>query len=113
MNYKSYQEKGFDIFTHARTHVLDDKQLLSSFKAGIYNLPHASTEADKLFDEAVMCKVSHAIITKMMNTINNDFLKSLSTLDRISSNKGTGAKLMLRDKLKGLVADTKSHVPQI
>ncbi len=45
----------------------------------------------------------------MLNTINNDFLKNLSMLDRISSNKGTGAKLMLRDKLKGLAADTQTR----
>ena len=59
-----------------------------------------------------MCKVYHAIVTKM-NTINNDFLKTLSMLERISSNKGTGAKSMLRDKVKGLAADMKSRVPQI
>ncbi len=113
VNYKSYQENGPDVFAQARTHLLDNTEILSLFKSGIQTIPHGSTEADKFADEAVVCSVYQVIITKMLNTINNDFLKNLSMLDRISSNKGTGAKLMLRDKLKGLAADTQTRVPQI
>ena len=34
-------------------------------------------------------------------------------LDKIFSNNGTEAKMMLLDKLKGLAAETQSHTPQI
>ena len=113
VNYKQYQEQGAKIFAEARTQVLGDRELLSSFKACIQQIPHSSSEADKFVDETVVFSVYNTIIVKMLNTINNDFLKSLSMLDHISSNKGTGAKLMLRDKLKGFAAETQSHVPKI
>ena len=113
VNYKKYQEHGAKIFSEAHTQVLDNIELLSTFRAGIQQLPHSSNDAEKLADEAVLCHVYKAILVKMLNTIINDFLKSLSMLDQISSNKGTGAKLMLRDKLKGIAAETQSHVPQI
>ena len=100
VNYTKYQEQGAKIFSEAHTQVVDDKELLSSFKAGIQQIPHSSSDTDKFADKNVVCSVYSAIVVKMLNTINNDFLKSLSMLDKISSNKGTEAKLMLRDKLK-------------
>ena len=48
-----------------------------------------------------------------MHTMNNDFLISLKLLDSIDANKGTGANLLLRDKLKAAAADTQSHVPKL
>ena len=113
VNYKKYQEHGAKIFTEPHTQVLDNRELLSAFKAGIQQVPHSSSDADTFADEAVVCRLYNAITVKMLNTINSDFLKSLSLLDQTSSNKGTGAKSMLRDKLKGLAAETQSHVPQI
>ena len=94
-SHRKYQEQGANIFAETHTQVLDDKELLSSFKAGIRPIPHSSSDADKFGDETVVCSVCRAIVVEMLNTINSDFLKSLSMLDKISSNKGTEAKLML------------------
>ncbi len=68
VNYKSYQENGPDVFAQARTHLLDNTEILSLFKSDIQSIPHGSTEADKFADEAVVCSVYHVIITKMLNT---------------------------------------------
>ena len=113
VNYEKYQERGAKIFSEAHAQVFDDKELLSSFKTGIQQVPHSSSETDMFANETVVCSVYNAIVVKMLNTINNDFLKSLSMLDRISSNKGTEVKLMLQDNLKGLAAETQSHIPQV
>ena len=94
-SYRKYQEQSANIFAEAHTQVLNDKELLSSFKAGIQPIPHSSSDADKFSDETVVCSVCRAIVVEMLNTINSDFLKSLSMLDKISSSKGTEAKLML------------------
>ena len=53
------------------------------------------------------------LATKMMHTMNNEFLKNLSLLDKIATGKGTDAKLLLRDKLKAAAVDTQTFVPKI
>jgi len=53
-----------------------------------------------------------ALLTKILNTISNN-LTNISQLDKIESNKGTGANLLLRDKLKAPAADTHSKVAKI
>ena len=68
--------------------MLDDKELLSFFQtwhSAYYNSSY------KFADETVVCSVYNAIVVKMLNTINNDFLKSPSMLDNF---------LQLRDRSK-------------
>ena len=71
VNYTKYQEQGANIFAEAHTQVVDDKELLSSFKAGIQQIPHSSSDTDKFADENVVCSVYNAIVVKMLNMINN------------------------------------------
>jgi len=56
VNYKKYQEHGAKIFTEAHTQVLDNGELLSAFRAGIQQVPHSSSDADK-FADAVVCRL--------------------------------------------------------
>ena len=76
--------------------MLHDKELLSFFKAGIQQVPYSSSEADKFADETVVCSMYNAIGMKILNMMNDDFVKSLSILDQISSNKRTEAKTSLK-----------------
>ena len=64
-------------------------------------------------DDALLNKVYNTLVTKMLHTINNDFLKNVSLLGNIATGKGTNAKLLLRDKLKAAAADTISRIPKI
>lgn len=108
MKYGSY------IFHQTHQHVFHDDALLRKFKSCLENIPHASTQAAVSdVDETVVSRVYTTLVTKMLNTINNDFLKNISLLDKIDANKGTGANLLLRDKLKVTAADTHSRVPRI
>ena len=84
--------------------MLDDKELLSSFTAGIQQVPYSSSEADRFADETVVCSMYNVVVVKMLNTINNDFVKSLSILDPNFLQQKDRSKL--RDKLKGLAAET-------
>jgi len=45
--------------------VLDNRELLSAFKAGIQQVPHSSSDADTFADEAVVCRLYNAITVKM------------------------------------------------
>ena len=74
-------------------------------------MPHSSEQASiSAFEEAIVSSTCVAILTKMLHTINNDFLTNISLLDKIDTGKGTGAKLLLRDKLKASAADIVSWV---
>ena len=114
LNYTNYMKKGPEVFKHTHDHVLQDSELLQKFKSCLENIPHSSTQGPASdVEEAVVSKVYITLVTKMLHTINNDFLKNLSLLDKIATGKGTGAKLLLRDKLKATAADTHSRVPKI
>ncbi len=111
LNYESYTQHGADIFKHTHERVLKSTELLQKFKAGVKNINTSSTQPPT--EESLLKTVYTTLITKMMHTINNDFLKNLSLLDKIAKGKGTDAKLLLRDKLKAAAADTQSLVQKI
>ena len=114
LNYSSYMKYGSDIFNQTHQHVFRDNTLLRTFKSCLENIPHASSQiAVSDMDERVVSRVYTTLVTKMLHTINNDFLKNISLLDKVEANKGTGANLLLRDKLKVTAADTHSRVPRL
>ena len=49
--------------------ILKCSMTLSSFKAGIQQVPYSSSEADKFTDETFVCSVYNAIAVKMLNMI--------------------------------------------
>ena len=111
VNYTSYMSNGSDIFKLARENVIGSSELLQTFKSCLQNIPHSSEQASiSAFEEAIVSSTCVAILTKMLHTINNDFLTNISLLDKIDTGKGTGAKLLLRDKLKASAADIVSWV---
>ena len=114
VNYTSYMSNGSDIFKRAREDVLGSEELFQTFKNCLQNIPHSSGQASILdTEEAVVSNVYVSLLTKILHTIDNDFLTNISLLDKIDTGKGTGAKLLLRDKLKVSAADTQSHVAKI
>ena len=114
VNYTSYMSNGSDIFKRAREDVLGSEELFQTFKNCLQNIPHSSGQASILdTEEAVVSNVYVSLLTKILHTIDNDFLTNISPLDKIDTGKGTGAKLLLRDKLKASAADTQSHVAKI
>ena len=114
LNYSSYQEYGSEVFKRTRKHVLDSSELFQTFKACLENVSHTSAQGPvSEMDDALLNKVYNTLVTKMLHTINNDFLKNVSLLGNIATGKGTNAKLLLRDKLKAAAADTISRIPKI
>ena len=113
LNYTAYMQKGANLFTHIHHSTMHNAELQHVFKSSILSLPYASNEDPLELDESVVSKVYNTIVEKMMHTMNNDFLISLKLLDSIDANKGTGANLLLRDKLKAAAADAQSHVPKL
>ena len=108
LNYDAYIEHGSDLFAQAHEHVLHDKAILSVFKSCVEHLQQSSGSI--AVEDAIVDQV-HLIL--LLNTVNNDFLTNISQLDKIESNIGTGANLLLCDKLKAAAADTHSKIPKI
>ena len=107
-------KSGAEVFKHTHQHVFESSDLLQEFKLGLRDIPHTSTQVSAAdIEDAVLNNVYNVLVTKMLHTINNDFLKNLSLLDKIATGKVTDAKLLLRDKLKATAADTQSNVPKI
>ena len=111
LNYDAYIEHGSDLFAQAHKHVLHDKAILSVFKSCVEHLQQSSGSV--AVEDAIVDQVHLILLTKVLNTVNNDFLINISQLDKIESNKGTGANLLLRDKLKAAAGDTHSKIPKI
>ena len=77
------------------------------FKEGLDNIHHSdSHEPVSDVQDAVLDKVYTTSVKKMLHTINNDFLKNVSLLDKIAAGKGTDAKVLLRDKLKATATES-------
>ena len=114
LNYSSYLKSGSEVFKQTKEHTLESSELFEKFKAGLENIPHSSTQSPILdIGDTFLNKLYTTLVEKMLHTIDNDFLKNVSLLDKIATGKGTNAKLLLRDKLKATAADTQSHVPKI
>jgi len=64
-------------------------------------------------EDLVANRVCKALLSKILNTINNNFLARVTQLDKIETNKGTGANLLLCDELKAAAVDAHSRVPKI
>ena len=84
------------MFAQAHKHVLHDKAILSVFKSCVEHLQQSSGFV--AVEDAIVDQVYLILLTKVLNTVNNDF---------------TGANLLLRDKLKAAAADTHSKIPKI
>ena len=114
LNYTSYQKSGSEVFKCTHECVLESKELLQRFKLGLEKVTHSTTQGPASgIEDGILMNVYTTLVTKMLHTINNDFLKNLSLLDKIATGKGTDAKLLLRDKLKATAVDTHSHIPKI
>ena len=113
LNYDKYIEHGSEIFAKVRYNFLLDTEILSVFKSCVGSLYEPCSEEQMNIEDSVVIKVCKALLSKILNTVNNDFLTNITQLDKIETNKGTGANLLLRDKLKAAAADTHSRVPKI
>lgn len=64
------------------------------FKLGLEKITHSTTQGPASgIEDGILMNVYTTLVTKMLHTINNDFLKNLSLLDEIATGKGTDAKL--------------------
>ena len=109
LNYDKYVEHGSEIFSIARKNVLLDTEIASTFKCCVQSLYDEQVD----IEDSVVIKVCKVLLSKILNTVSNDFLTNITQLDKIENNKGTGANIQLRDKLKAAAADTHSRVPKI
>ena len=107
-------KSGAEVFKQTKEHTMTNRELFETFKAGLNDIPHSSTQSPRLdgIVDTVLNKVYTCLVEKMLHTI-DDFLKNVSLLDNAATGKGTNAKLPLQDKLKATAADTQSHVPKI
>lgn len=106
LNYSSYLKSGAEVFKQTKEHTMKSRELFETFKAGLSDIPHSSTQNPRLDGtvDTVLNKVYNCLVEKMLHTI-DDFLKNVSLLDNVATGKGTNAKLLLRDKLKATAAD--------
>ena len=109
LNYDKYVEHGSEIFAIACNNVLLDTEIASTFKCCVQSLYDEQVD----IEDSVVIKVCKVLLSKILNTVSNDFLTNITELDKIETNKGTGANIQLRDKLKAAAADTHSRVPKI
>ena len=110
LNFDKYIKHGSELFAETRKHVLLNTEIPSEFKSCVRSLYEPGSEE---IEDSVANRVYKAMLSKILNTINNDFLANVTQLDKIETNKGAGANLLLRDKLKAAAADTHSRVPKI
>ena len=74
--------------------VLENTELIDMFQAVLSQL-----YTHNIVEEFTRI-IYKEIVTRVVNTAANDFLKSQAMLDRIAQNKGVDAEVALRDKLK-------------
>ena len=89
-------KSGSEVFKYTKERVLESSELRQQFKAGLDNIPHSVSHGPVSdVPDAVLDKVYTTLVKKMLHTINNDFLKNVSLLNKIVTGKRTDAKLLL------------------
>ena len=103
LNYKQYKIQGRRIILFTKQCVLKDEELISDFEDLMKF--HSSTA-----DIATIANVYRDLLTRVVNTMANQFLINQDMLERIASNKGIDAEMALRDKLKAYAIDTRTKI---
>ena len=103
LNYKQYRIQGRRIILLTKELVLKDQELISDFK---FLIKFHSSSANL----ATITEVYRDLLTRVINTMANQFLTNQEMLERIATNKGVDAEMALRDKLKAYASDTQTKI---
>lgn len=79
-----------EIFTTAHNNVMLDTEIVSAFKSCVRSLFETCSYKQVDVEDTLAIKVCKELLSKILNTVSNDFLIYITQLDKIETNKGTG-----------------------
>ena len=103
LNSKQFKKQGRKVVSHAKSHVLADKNLVAELDA-IVSFRCGSTSS------TIVSAVYEDITRRVIHTMANSLLHSQAMLERIAKNKGVDAEMALRDRLKAYALDKQTSI---